>query len=166
MLICKEFKFDSAHRLLSPYSRKCKNIHGHTYKVQIFFESNELNSSGMIIDFKKIGKLLEKLIDKFDHSLIVCERDPIIKYLETITKRYIILPYEPTCENLSIILFLFIKKMLNEEKESDVSFQNLILYKVKLYETETNFIECLGKLSSITEYNLNEIKFSEELNKY
>lgn len=57
VMVSKEFTFDSAHHLHC-YEGKCKNLHGHTYKV-IFGISGFVDDRGLMIDFgdiKKFGK--------------------------------------------------------------------------------------------------------------
>lgn len=58
VLVSKEFTFDSAHHL-HDYKGKCKNLHGHTYKV-IFGISSFTNEIGIAIDFADIKKNLER----------------------------------------------------------------------------------------------------------
>ncbi len=52
VLVSKEFTFDAAHHL-HDYEGKCKNLHGHTYKV-IFGLSGYTDSRGLMIDFGDI----------------------------------------------------------------------------------------------------------------
>lgn len=61
VLISKEFTFDAAHHLHC-YEGKCKNLHGHTYKV-ILGVSGFTDELGLVIDFadlKKFGKRILK----------------------------------------------------------------------------------------------------------
>jgi len=53
--LVREFTFDAAHNL-KWHKGKCKNIHGHTYKIQVFVKG-ELNTNGIIIDLKDIDTL-------------------------------------------------------------------------------------------------------------
>ena len=68
-----EAAFDSAH-FLSGYDGKCKNLHGHRWRViaEIKSEtlSNEQQTRGMIIDFSDLKSTLKSLCDSLDHSLI------------------------------------------------------------------------------------------------
>jgi 6-pyruvoyltetrahydropterin/6-carboxytetrahydropterin synthase len=60
-----ENKFDAAH-FLPNHPGKCKNLHGHTWKVRIKIVADELNKDGMIIDFHE----LKKIVNEFDHDSI------------------------------------------------------------------------------------------------
>jgi len=71
--VTKEFSFDCAH-MLTGHEGPCKNLHGHTYKLQVEVTSysgvqEEGPSKGMIVDFKDLKQIVKELIvDKLDHS--------------------------------------------------------------------------------------------------
>lgn len=62
-----ESNFDAAHALRG-YKGKCENLHGHTWKVQIFLRGEKLNNIGIMIDFKDIKAALGRIIDQLDHT--------------------------------------------------------------------------------------------------
>ena len=52
MIIRKKFKFEGAHIVRNCSTKRCKtSIHGHSYKVEVFFTSNKLDNGFMILDF-------------------------------------------------------------------------------------------------------------------
>lgn len=60
-------EFDAAHKL--PHLlNKCKNLHGHTYKVEIQVKGESVN--GMVIDFHDLKHDIQFLIDRLDHSYL------------------------------------------------------------------------------------------------
>ena len=61
--------FDAAH-FLRGYKGKCSNLHGHTWKVEVFIIGRELDKTGMVIDFGILKKALKKVLDEFDHKCI------------------------------------------------------------------------------------------------
>lgn len=69
-----EQSFDSAH-FLKGYEGKCKNIHGHRWRVVIEIKSPSLQKEGqlqgMIVDFSRLKEDLKKETDYLDHSLIM-----------------------------------------------------------------------------------------------
>lgn len=77
----KVFTFDCAH-MLSGHEGLCKNLHGHTYKVEITV-MREVNSGwyviadekdpseGMVLDFKELKEVCTELFDRFDHAFII-----------------------------------------------------------------------------------------------
>ena len=69
ILITKEFTFDSAHQL-DWHGGKCKNLHGHTYKLQVTI-SGKLTKEGVVMDFGDLKKIVnQKIIEKLDHQYL------------------------------------------------------------------------------------------------
>ncbi len=58
--------FAAAHSLRN-YDGDCKNLHGHTWKVEVVLQSGTLDAAGMVMDFKIIRKKLKELIAGLDH---------------------------------------------------------------------------------------------------
>ena len=75
--------FEAAHRLygVDTYSTECRDsVHGHSYKVCVVLGKGELLDSGMVIDFKLLKKIVKETIhDKYDHSLILRDCDPLVE---------------------------------------------------------------------------------------
>jgi len=70
-IIEKDFYFDSAHFLPNvPLEHKCRNLHGHTYKITIGIKGDILKEEGWIIDFAEIRKIVEPIVEKLDHKLL------------------------------------------------------------------------------------------------
>ncbi len=63
--------FSSAH-FLRGYQGACENLHGHTWKVEVAVESDQLNQIGLVIDFKELKKRLGHIMERWDH---VCLND-------------------------------------------------------------------------------------------
>jgi 6-pyruvoyltetrahydropterin/6-carboxytetrahydropterin synthase len=133
------FSFDMAHVLLN-YHGKCKNIHGHTYKLEVTVKgtpSNDENSpkKGMLIDFSDFKKLIEdNIVTIWDHALMIHQNtDPILlNALKNNYEKVIIVPFQPTTENMICELASIIKKILPGD---------LQLFSLRLYETEKSFAE-------------------------
>lgn len=68
--VVKEFTFDAAHYLPN-HPGKCKNTHGHTYRLQIGYKGEIHPDTGMVIDFSDIKELVkEEIVDKLDHQFL------------------------------------------------------------------------------------------------
>ncbi len=65
--VIKNLEISAAHCLKLSYDSPCSNMHGHNWKVKVFLKSENLNSDGMIMDFKQIK---EKILKKLDHKII------------------------------------------------------------------------------------------------
>jgi 6-pyruvoyltetrahydropterin/6-carboxytetrahydropterin synthase len=59
--------FSAAH-LLSQIGGKCEELHGHNFKVEVTVSASELNSSGLLIDFRDVKKWLGQILDDIDHK--------------------------------------------------------------------------------------------------
>lgn len=121
MKIVKLFEFEAAH-FLREYNGICKNLHGHTYKLEVGVERSD-EWSDMIIDFVLLKQIVnEEVICKFDHQVI---ND--------------IMEENPTCENM---VEFIVKKIRGRIKQMN-SMQNieLILCYIKLWETSNSYCE-------------------------
>lgn len=132
MQITKKFKFDAAHRLLNSYTRRCQNIHGHGYIVELTFSGN-IKQDGMLVDFSYVSEHYKHVIDAFDHSFVVNAEDKsIIEVLPKITERFIIFPGNPTAENMAQYFYNYIYLDIK-----NLSVQEYFLFSVKVWETPT-----------------------------
>lgn len=105
-ILKKSFTFDAAHRLAN-HKGKCRNIHGHTYKVVVTLIGPELNDSDMLIDFGDISNLVRQYLDDhYDHALILdIDEDKLIKALLPFKLKLLTVPGAPTAENMSKWLY-------------------------------------------------------------
>lgn len=69
MKICKIFTIDAAH-FLPNHGGKCKNLHGHTYRIEIELEGQISNETGMIVDFGDLKEKVSPLLNRLDHKLL------------------------------------------------------------------------------------------------
>ena len=127
-----EHSFDSAH-FLHGYDGKCRNIHGHRWKVEVEIKAETLISEGqlkgMVVDFGDIKKDVKKLLDFYDHALIIEKNTLKEKTLACLLEenfKILEVEFRPTAENFS---HFFYKKI--EEKGYKVQ-------KVTVYETPNN----------------------------
>jgi 6-pyruvoyltetrahydropterin/6-carboxytetrahydropterin synthase len=130
--ITTEASFDAAH-FLKNYNGKCKNIHGHRWRIIVEVQSENLKTDmqeyGMITDFGELKRDLKKLADKFDHTFIY-EKGSLKKELVEMLKAEDFalneVDFRPTAENFSKY---FYDEMTN--RGYDVA-------KVSVYETPNN----------------------------
>lgn len=138
--ITKQFGFETAHALHG-YDGKCKNIHGHSYKLDVTVMGTPISDAsnpkyGMVIDFGDLKKIVkEEIVDVFDHATIFNQNTPhseIAEYLSKLGHHILSVDYQPTTENMVIDFADKIKRRLPEHLE---------LYSIKLRETESSFAE-------------------------
>lgn len=61
--------FASAHNLMH-YQGDCENLHGHNWKVDVSVTAQELDKSGLGIDFKKLKAETKTLLQTLDHKYL------------------------------------------------------------------------------------------------
>ena len=67
--IVVEQQIESAHYLRG-YKGKCENVHGHTYGIIVRLKAAKLNDIGLVYDFTDVKRLLDAVLDKYDHKLL------------------------------------------------------------------------------------------------
>ena len=68
--IGRTYRFESAHHLpLLPEGHKCKNLHGHNYRLDVVLQG-EIDARGFIKDFAEIDGEIAPLIKLIDHQLL------------------------------------------------------------------------------------------------
>ena len=73
--ICKTFDIESGH-ILSRHPDNCRFPHGHSRKVEVVLEAEELDRNDMVCDLKLIKASIANTLDSFDHALCVNTSDP------------------------------------------------------------------------------------------
>ena len=138
--ITKQFSFETGHALYG-YDGKCKNVHGHSYKLSVTVIGKPISDSnnvkfGMVIDFSDLKKIVkEEIVDVFDHATVFNKNTPHIELADELKNRghhVILVDYQPTSEKMVIDFSNKIKSRLPE---------NIELFSLKLQETETSFAE-------------------------
>ena len=129
--VTKTVKFDAAH-VLTDHQGLCRNLHGHTYRVDVSVTTE--TDGDMVIDFKELkGVLAEVILDRFDHSFIYntgsVGESEIAAVVEKHGMRTVAIPFRSTVENLA--------KMFYNELKAKVPG----LSAVKVWETADNVAE-------------------------
>ena len=138
--ITKEFSFETGHALYG-YDGKCKNVHGHSYKLHVTVIGSPISDSsnvkyGMVIDFGDLKTIVkEEIVDLFDHATVFNKNTPhveLAKELQIRGHHVILVDYQPTSEMMVIDFARKIKSRLPD---------NIILHSIKLQETDTSYAE-------------------------
>ncbi|MDA3908533.1 MAG: 6-carboxytetrahydropterin synthase [Sulfurimonas sp.] len=170
MIIRKLFKFENAHIVRGCSTVKCRSsLHGHSYKVELLFESNFLDNGQMVYDFGLMKQNMKALVESFDHGVTIWSGDDW-QYIESMKKhsvRWVELPVSPSCEQFSRVIFVMIDRLLqltnsvNGEKE-------VKLNSVIVHETDTGYAQAFNydAYSKDMGYiELDSIIFSDEVKK-
>lgn len=138
--VTKQFTFETGHALYG-YDGKCKNVHGHSYKLSVTVIGHPISDKnhtkyGMVIDFGDLKKIVkEEVVEPFDHATVFDKNTPHVDLANTLKAqghKVILANYQPTCENMVNDFAGLIMKRLPE---------GVRLFSLKLRETETAFAE-------------------------
>ena len=135
MKISKEFRWEMGHRL--PFHEGlCRNIHGHSYKMAVEI-SGEVGENGMIIDFYDLNKIINPIIEEYDHAFMCWEKDKNLReFLVKNKMKKVLVSYHSTVENICKDLGTRIIQKL--KKLPGYHFDNIT---VKIFETPNSFAE-------------------------
>lgn len=137
--ITKQFSFEMAHALRN-YDGLCRNIHGHSYKMDITLSGQPLNDetspkNGMVMDFGDLKRLVnEEIISLLDHALVLSDKtdNQLVEVLKQNYEKIVTVDFQPTTENL----LNFIAGKIQKRLPNDVK-----LSCVRLRETDTSYAE-------------------------
>ena len=137
--ITKQFSFEMAHALRN-YDGLCRNIHGHSYKMDITLAGQPLHDesspkNGMVMDFGDLKRLVnEEIISLLDHALVLNAKTDaqLVDVLKQNYEKIVIVDFQPTTENL----LNFIAGKIQTRLPDDVK-----LTCVRLRETDTSYAE-------------------------
>ncbi len=138
--ITKQFSFETGHALYG-YDGKCKNVHGHSYKLSVTVIGQPIDDStnvkyGMVIDFSDLKKIVkEEIVNVFDHATVFNKNTPHVELAKELQDRghnVLLVDYQPTSEMMVIDFASKIKKRLPN---------NIKLHALKLQETATSYAE-------------------------
>lgn len=137
--ITKQFSFEMAHALRN-YDGLCRNIHGHSYKMDITLAGQPLHDenspkNGMVMDFGDLKRLVnEEVISLLDHALVLNAKTDaqLIEVLKQNYEKIVTVDFQPTTENLLNFIAGKIQLRLPE---------TVTLACVRLRETDTSYAE-------------------------
>ena len=138
--ITKQFSFETGHALYG-YDGKCKNVHGHSYKLFVTVIGTPISDTtnvkyGMVIDFSDLKKIVKgEIVDVFDHATVFNKNTPHVELAKELADRghnVLLVDYQPTSEMMVIDFAVKIKKH---------SPENIQLFSLRLQETDSSFAE-------------------------
>ncbi|MFD2915254.1 6-pyruvoyl trahydropterin synthase family protein [Psychroserpens luteus] len=138
--ITKLFSFETGHALYG-YDGKCKNVHGHSYRLNVTVIGKPITDNtnvkfGMVIDFTDLKKIVkEEIVDVFDHATVFNKNTPHVELAKELQMRdhnVLLVDYQPTSEMMVIDFASKIKKRLPN---------NIKLHSLKLQETATSYAQ-------------------------
>jgi 6-pyruvoyltetrahydropterin/6-carboxytetrahydropterin synthase len=128
--VSRKEHFNAAHRLFNPewpdeknnaVFGKCAypNYHGHNYEIVVTLVGEPDPQTGYVYDLKKLSDLIkENVLNHFDHKNLNLD----ITYFKNLN---------PTAENIAIVIWRILRQHIDNQFD----------LKIRLYETERNFVE-------------------------
>lgn len=145
--ITKQFNFETGHALYG-YDGKCKNVHGHSYKLSVTVIGTPISDTthvkyGMVIDFGDLKKIVNReIVDVFDHATVFNKNTPHVELAKELSDRghnVLLVDYQPTSEMMVIDFASKISALLPED---------IKLHSLKLQETATSYAEWFASENS------------------
>ena len=128
--VSRKEHFNAAHRLFNPawsdeknnaVFGKCNNpnYHGHNYELIVTLTGSTDPETGYVFDMKVLSDIIqEHVLKHFDHKNLNLD-SPYFKNLN------------PSAENIAMVIWRILRQQIDNQYD----------LKVKLYETERNFVE-------------------------
>ena len=105
LTVTKSVKFDAAH-VRTNHQGLCKNLHGHTYRVEVSVTQAPGDNADMVIDFKDLKKKCEEVIlERYDHAFMYNSESQAESEIAAVVMKHgmraVAMPYRSTAENLA-----------------------------------------------------------------
>jgi 6-pyruvoyltetrahydropterin/6-carboxytetrahydropterin synthase len=89
------------HRVYQ-HESKCAHAHGHNYRIHFEIGAPALDSIGRVLDFSVIKeRLCMWLEDQWDHHFLLWDQDPWVEAMRAMDPTIVIVPFNPTAENMA-----------------------------------------------------------------
>jgi len=111
-----EQTFAAGHALRN-YHGKCENVHGHNYRCQLTLAGEQLDDTGLLMDFVELKRVLLSVIDRLDHQWL--NDYPPFNVLN------------PSAENIA-------KYIYDEVRQGIRAADGVRIESVRLWETDTS----------------------------
>lgn len=166
MIIRKKFKFEGAHIVRNCTSQRCReNIHGHSYIVEVFITSDQLDQGYMVMDFCRLNEVKE-FIESFDHTYSLWEKEEkgFKEFIYSYNQRVAEIPVSPSAEGFALLFFYVIDQILQQTPPINGE-GNIRLQSVRVHETASGYAEAFREDLKLVRFQLQDIRFSAGVQK-
>ncbi len=109
----------AAGHFLRNYKGKCENPHGHNYRVLVTLQGKQLDTAGLLLDFKDLKSVMKNVVERLDHQMI----NEIAPFTEL----------NPSAENLAKYFYDETNVLLKK-----VTSERVWVKQVTMFETDTS----------------------------
>lgn len=137
--VTRQFNIPMAHRLTN-YDGPCKNLHGHTYKLEVTIAANKLDKDGMVIDFRKLKVMVnDNIVKGFDHSMVVNTHGDaidlqLLQNSQQAGMKLALCSSNTTTENLAMVMGSIL-----EDKINAFDGERIHLSRIRLWESPYSY---------------------------
>ena len=147
--ICKIFEVESGH-MLSKNDTFCSFPHGHTRRVEVVLEADDLDDAQMVCDYRAVKLVMKDYLHTFDHSMCVNTQDPNFGQLKALYGDRII-PFEdrdPTTEVIARTIYDEAERRLAEHSRNTGGKYPVRpavrVARIRVWETSSSWAEYAG----------------------
>lgn len=134
----------------------CRLIHGHNWDFEVELRADSLDENGFVVDFGKLKWMRQWFENNFDHTLVLNEADPALRYLreglcdpagsgpevkELFPFAKIVVVPNCGAEGLAKWVLWELNRRLREVIGID---RNVRIYRVRAFEDEKNSAEAIA----------------------
>jgi 6-pyruvoyltetrahydropterin/6-carboxytetrahydropterin synthase len=94
-------EFSAAHNLRN-FGGKCEALHGHNWKVEVVVSGEELDGSGVVLDFAEVKAATSEVMSEIDH-----------RYLNELP---FFIEHNPSAENIARYIFERLQEKITDER--------------------------------------------------
>ena len=116
--------FSAAHQLRN-YGGKCEELHGHNWKVEVAVRAEELDETGLALDFTVLKAHTKKALEYLDHAFL----NELAPFQEQ----------NPSSENIARYIYKAVAKALGDGPAK--------VHRVHVWESENSRATYLGERS-------------------
>lgn len=133
--------------MLSKHPERCKYPHGHTRNIEVVVAGDSLDENGMLVDFKALRLALTDYIERYDHSMAVNSKDPLLPAMQALYPEDSVVVFdnqEPTTEVLAKDIFDFAHQVLTDgfcHGQYKILPGKVKLERVRVWETPSSWAE-------------------------
>lgn len=165
MIITKFFEVESAHIVRNCTSERCSHsIHGHSAKIEISFTCDSLDNAQMVYDFGLMKGSIKDFIDSMDHCYLLCskEKEGFQEFIKKECDRYIVLPFNPSAEMLSLYILNTVDNILHNTVFANGE-SGVRVHSVRYWETRTGSATVTVDDMGMYSYTIDDVEYSDSL---
>lgn len=105
MITCSRYHDISCGHRVVGHEGKCRNLHGHNYRITFTCCADLLDAVGRVIDFSVMKDRLCMWVENtWDHKMLLWSEDPGFRKLQAFDSSIIKVDFNPTAENIAQFL--------------------------------------------------------------